>query len=181
MPNYLNPLRYLYNGKRWHAIRTRVLAEHPLCQRCQAKGKVVPATVCNHLVPHEGNERLFWDGPFQALCKPCHDGPARKEETGQAATVDYATDIASLGSDGWPLDPWHPANRGASSKKVTRPNPASQRPSRKVVNRNPASSDPFVTGWGQSHPFNVSGAPPGAGEKNPRRPNAKTPGLLKNQ
>jgi len=101
--------RRLYYLARWRRIRRWVLAERPLCQRCEAKGRVVPATDVHHNPPHGGDLDKFWSGPFEALCKRCHDGPARREEMG-LPTLDYSNDI---GRDGWPLDRSHPANRGA--------------------------------------------------------------------
>ena len=101
--------RRLYHLARWRRIRRRVLAEYPLCQRCEAKGRVVPATDVHHNPPHGGDMDRFWSGPFEALCKACHDGPARREEMG-LPVLDYDTDI---GRSGLPTDPNHPFNRGA--------------------------------------------------------------------
>jgi len=41
---------------------------------CERKGHVIPATVVDHIIPHRGDETLFWDeSNWQALCKKCHD------------------------------------------------------------------------------------------------------------
>ena len=62
-----------YNAK-WKAARLRYLRQHPLCVKCQREGRLTPATVVDHIVPHRGDEKLFWDeGNWQALCKACHD------------------------------------------------------------------------------------------------------------
>lgn len=61
-------------GSRWRKARVTYLHDHPLCVRCQAKGKMTRATVVDHIIPHEGDQRLFWDtNNWQALCKECHD------------------------------------------------------------------------------------------------------------
>jgi 5-methylcytosine-specific restriction enzyme A len=61
-------------GPRWRRARAAFLARHPLCAACRAKGRVVPATVVDHLVPHRGNPERFWnEANWQGLCKPCHD------------------------------------------------------------------------------------------------------------
>jgi len=61
-------------GSRWQKASKRYLQAHPLCVRCAAKGKYTRATVVDHIVPHRGDRRLFWDeSNWQALCKPCHD------------------------------------------------------------------------------------------------------------
>ena len=50
------------------------LKQHPLCTACQAEGKIVPATVVDHIIPHRGDRRLFWDQTnWEPLCKECHD------------------------------------------------------------------------------------------------------------
>jgi 5-methylcytosine-specific restriction protein A len=75
---------------RWQMASRAFLIEHPLCVRCEARGKISPATVTDHMIPHRGNARLFWDRDnWQALCKRCHDrktvmedgGFGRKKET----------------------------------------------------------------------------------------------------
>lgn len=59
---------------RWRKARALFLKQHPLCAFCQAEGKVVPATVVDHIIPHRGDQRLFWDQTnWEPLCKGCHD------------------------------------------------------------------------------------------------------------
>lgn len=39
------------------------------------------ATVVDHIVPHRGDDRLFWDEEnWQALCKNCHDSKTMTED-----------------------------------------------------------------------------------------------------
>lgn len=68
-----------YDG-RWRKARLAHLRDHPLCAECQKAGRLTPATVVDHVTPHRGDERLFWDseGNWASLCKPCHD-----KKTGQ--------------------------------------------------------------------------------------------------
>ena len=59
---------------RWKKARAIFLKQHPLCAFCQAEGKLVPATVVDHIIPHRGNQQLFWDQTnWESLCKTCHD------------------------------------------------------------------------------------------------------------
>src|SRR3972149_3150598 len=59
---------------RWHKARTYYLAQHPLCFTCQIQGKIVAATVVDHIKPHKKDMALFWlTDNWQALCKACHD------------------------------------------------------------------------------------------------------------
>lgn len=42
--------------------------------------------VCDHVKPHRGDERLFWDeANLQTLCKPCHDRDKQREEQASRA------------------------------------------------------------------------------------------------
>jgi 5-methylcytosine-specific restriction endonuclease McrA len=62
---------------------------------------VTAATVVDHIVPHRGNEALFWSiDNWQPLCQPCHDGA--KQELEQTGTL-RGCDV-----DGIPVDPGHP-------------------------------------------------------------------------
>lgn len=74
------PWRRLYGTQRWKKTRAEQLAREPLCCICIAEGDVTPATVCDHLDPHRGDEEKFWSGPFQSLCKPHHDSEKQREE-----------------------------------------------------------------------------------------------------
>ena len=68
-----------YNA-RWRRARIAFLQKHPLCAECQREGKLTPATVVDHIIPHRGDQRLFWDKTnWQPLCKDCH---ARKMGSG---------------------------------------------------------------------------------------------------
>lgn len=61
-------------GYAWQKARKIYLARYPLCVMCEQDGRVVTATVVDHVLPHRGNEKLFWDiSNWQSLCKPCHD------------------------------------------------------------------------------------------------------------
>ena len=60
--------------RKWREARAAYLRRHPLCVSCQTDGKLTPATVVDHVLPHRGDQRLFWDmNNWQALCKECHD------------------------------------------------------------------------------------------------------------
>ena len=68
-------------GSRWQRESKAFLQAHPLCVRCLASGKYVRATVVDHIVPHRGDQKLFWDrGNWQPLCKHCHDTKTMTED-----------------------------------------------------------------------------------------------------
>ena len=70
----------------WQQARERFLRDHPLCAYCAPRPVV--ASVVDHKVPHEGDQRLFWDeSNWQPLCKPCHDSVKAKEEGRRAGAT----------------------------------------------------------------------------------------------
>ena len=65
-------------GPRWRRARAAFLARHPLCAACRAQGRVVPATVVDHVVPHRGDQgAVLGRGNWAPSCKPCHDAQDR--------------------------------------------------------------------------------------------------------
>nr|WP_305775513.1 HNH endonuclease signature motif containing protein [Ferrovum sp.] len=70
-------------GARWRQARAVFLATHPLCAACEGKGRITPAQVVDHVIPHRGDKQLFWDrNNWQALCKRCHDIKTTREDGG---------------------------------------------------------------------------------------------------
>ena len=60
--------------RRWKKERAAFLFRYPLCAACLAAGLSVLASVVDHIRPHRGDMRLFWDVTnWQSLCKRCHD------------------------------------------------------------------------------------------------------------
>jgi 5-methylcytosine-specific restriction protein A len=93
---------HLYNNHAWRKRRAAQLAEHPLCKLCMdLRGRVTPATVADHVVPHRGDPVLF-EGPLMSLCATCHSSTKQEiEATGRMRGCDV---------NGYPLDPLHPWN-----------------------------------------------------------------------
>lgn len=74
--------------------------EHPLCRYCLETGHATPATVVDHIIPHRGDQTLFWDeANWQPLCKLCHDSIKARHEQGKA--------LVGCGMDGVPIDAAH--------------------------------------------------------------------------
>lgn len=68
-------------GSRWRKARHQFLQKHPLCAECQKEGRYVKATVVDHIIPHRGDTKLFWDrSNWQPLCKHHHDVKTRTED-----------------------------------------------------------------------------------------------------
>ena len=73
----------LYDTKRWKTIRIRQLAKEPWCAECLRANIYTPATDVDHIDPHRGDPILFFKGPFQSLCKPCHSRKTMQEIKGR--------------------------------------------------------------------------------------------------
>lgn len=79
------------------------LIREPFCFFCKKMGKLVRATVRDHVIPireHPGG-RLD-DENLQSLCKSCHDSIKQRMERGTMSPV---------GLDGMPIAKDHPWNR----------------------------------------------------------------------
>jgi 5-methylcytosine-specific restriction protein A len=69
----------MYGGK-WRKERAAYLREHPLCVECLKEGIYTEATEVDHIVPHDGNDKLFWRrSNWQPLCKGHHSAKTRRE------------------------------------------------------------------------------------------------------
>jgi 5-methylcytosine-specific restriction protein A len=91
-------------GYRWQKARAAYLKKHPLCVNHERMGRVVAAVIVDHIIPHRGDKKLFWDvSNWQSLCKNCHDSyKQRLEKTGRVAGCD---------ANGIPIDPNHHWNK----------------------------------------------------------------------
>lgn len=61
-------------GHKWRKERLAYLAVNPLCVTCHSLGRVEAAVVVDHIIPHKGDDKLFWRrSNWQALCIVCHN------------------------------------------------------------------------------------------------------------
>ena len=91
------PWRAWYKTQRWRNVRAAQLRAQPMCEMCKARGVDRAAVVCNHVKRHEGDYHAFWSGPFNSLCKACHNSDQQRIEGGGKARP-------MIGVDGWPLE-----------------------------------------------------------------------------
>lgn len=79
-------VRSWYKSARWQALRLEVLVRD--LYTCRQTGVLLtgkhPAPnspVVDHVVPHKGDERLFWDiGNLQSVSREYHDSAKKKME-----------------------------------------------------------------------------------------------------
>lgn len=70
-------------GRTWRQERTQYLIDHPWCVICMRSGRHEPATEVDHVIPHKGDKKLFWDRKnWQALCHRCHSEKTAREDGG---------------------------------------------------------------------------------------------------
>ena len=98
---------YPYNTARWQALRKRHLALHPLCEACEAMGRLTPANTVDHRVPIKAGGPAFpgHDG-LASLCPPCHG--AKTARGVEAGAIRSTKPRKGCDADGNPLDPAHP-------------------------------------------------------------------------
>lgn len=91
-----------YNHQ-WDKASLAFKRANPLCLGCKAVGLTKPVEVTDHIIPHKGDEELFWnEDNWQACCRWHHDSvKARlelrfecKEITAEALRLDSPEAIA---------------------------------------------------------------------------------------
>jgi 5-methylcytosine-specific restriction protein A len=67
---------------RWRKARIGWLKKNPLCAACQSIGVITAANEVDHIRPHRGDKKLFWDSAnWQSLCKSCHSRKTAMEDS----------------------------------------------------------------------------------------------------
>lgn len=70
-------------GYKWQKLRDWFIGRHPLCEECLKHHRITQATDVDHIIPHKGNPKLFWDvNNLQALCHACHSRKTAAEDGG---------------------------------------------------------------------------------------------------
>lgn len=85
-PKY-NQDREAFNAKyktaQWQTLRQIQLSKHPLCIACQSEGRIVAASVVDHLFPWSHiSEQAFYINRFQSLCAMHHATKTQLERHG---------------------------------------------------------------------------------------------------
>lgn len=93
------PWRAWYKTAEWRALRLKILERDGY--RCRATG--VPlhgkypdpdSPVIDHIIPHLGDPRLFWDeSNLQAISRAYHDSQKKAQERAQFGSLPYPRDL----------------------------------------------------------------------------------------
>lgn len=57
-------------GGTWRKVRRMYMRRHPLCERCEASGRVIEAALVHHRDRDTSNNT---DANLEALCRRCHE------------------------------------------------------------------------------------------------------------
>ena len=72
-------MKRFYDGKPWEALRRQKLARNKFCEECQRGGRLVLATMVDHIVEiKNGGAKLDMDN-LQSLCHSCHSSKTLRE------------------------------------------------------------------------------------------------------
>ena len=74
------PGRKFLHSSVWRRIRAAKLALNPLCQRCEAKGLIVPAVLVHHCDENQQNNH---ENNLKSVCGSCHELIHRKDRYGR--------------------------------------------------------------------------------------------------
>ena len=70
-------------GAKWRKARADYLSEHRRCVLCAREGRSTLADTVDHIIPHKGDMKLFWDRKnWQACCQSCHSRKTAKQDGG---------------------------------------------------------------------------------------------------
>ena len=81
-PEVTRPAAKRGYGSLWQKASKTFLQTHPLCVECMKQGRYTKATVVDHIVPHRGDQKLFWDkSNWQSLCRHHHNVKTGHEDS----------------------------------------------------------------------------------------------------
>ena len=82
-PRRRPPEQLLYHTPKWREARAGWLAKHPWCVECARHKRQTKANTVDHIRPHHGDFKLFWDNKnWQSLCQSCSSRKTAKQDGG---------------------------------------------------------------------------------------------------
>ena len=69
----------IYNSREWKELRRKKLGINPICECCFEKGRIIKATMVDHIVPIKQGGAAFDMNNLQSLCQSCHSSKSAKE------------------------------------------------------------------------------------------------------
>jgi len=68
-----------YGTARWQKFRDWYRTQHPLCEKCQAAGLIVPGELVDHIIELKDGGAPLDEDNVQTLCRTCHAGKTADE------------------------------------------------------------------------------------------------------
>ena len=102
-----------YSTAAWQRLRLAKLAREPLCEDCEAIGKITPASHVDHVhAISDGGHAFPALDELSSKCLPCHS--AKTARGAEAGAVRTTKPRKGCDANGNPLDQAHPwaINRG---------------------------------------------------------------------
>jgi len=59
-------------GREHRRLREQLLRQEPLCRLCLANGRLIPATIADHITPIAQGGAIHDISNLQPVCAPCH-------------------------------------------------------------------------------------------------------------
>ncbi len=67
--------------RQWRRLRAAILARFPLCQRCEAAGRVTPAEDVHHVIKvKDDRSRRLDPSNLMSVCRACHAALDRRSD-----------------------------------------------------------------------------------------------------
>lgn len=63
----------------WRKVRNMYAKRHPLCETCEAKGRVTPMQLVDHIIPLRAGGARLDPRNLQSMCNPCHAEKTEKD------------------------------------------------------------------------------------------------------
>jgi 5-methylcytosine-specific restriction protein A len=95
-PTQAHQWDHLYDSRRWRRLAELHRKIEPCCRMCDLKGIVTAVEIVDHVTPHRGNMKLFYESELQSLCRRCHADKTNLEQGRRLRPV--------IGTDGWPIE-----------------------------------------------------------------------------
>lgn len=98
-----------YHLAAWRRLRQSKLADKPLCEVCERRGKLVAADTVDHVVAiAKGGEAFPALDGLMSLCASCHGQKTAARDNPHAYGGGSEVSFKGCGVDGFPVDPNHP-------------------------------------------------------------------------
>lgn len=69
-----------YVSTAWVKVREFILRREPLCRSCAYAGRIIPATVVDHITPRRKGGAALDEENLQPLCISCHNSKSAREQ-----------------------------------------------------------------------------------------------------